>query len=100
MAVARRTCPGWLTTSSPATYRLAGDDLEEDLHHVEPAPAGLAGSARRTGRSSSSLVGVLATVLSPASIRRVLRPGSGGIRFAGALDSAIDRRSADGEQFG
>jgi len=42
-------------TSSPAAYRLAGDDLEEDLHHVEPAPAGLAGSARRT-RSSSSPV--------------------------------------------
>ena len=44
--------------------------------------------------------GVLVTVLSPAPIRRVLRPCSGGIGFAGALDSAIDRRSADGEQFG
>ena len=40
------------------------------------------------------------TVLSPAPIRGVLRPCSGGTRFAGALDSAIDRRSADGEQFG
>ena len=44
--------------------------------------------------------GVLVTVLSQAPIGRVLRPCSGGTRFAGALDSAIDRRSADGEQFG
>ena len=50
--------------------------------------------------SSAAVLGVLVTVLSPAPIGRVLRPGSGGIRFAGALDSAIDRRSADGEQFG
>jgi hypothetical protein len=63
MAVARRTCPGWLATSSPAAYRLAGDDLEEVLHHVEPAPAGLAGSAENevvifTGTGDKWLAGV------------------------------------------
>jgi hypothetical protein len=45
-------------------------------------------------------MGVLATVLSPAPIRSVLRPCSGGTTFAGALDSAIDRRPADGEHSG
>jgi len=52
----------------------------------------------RAGRAAA--LTVLVTVLSPAPIGRVLRPCSGGTRFAGALDSAIDRRSADGEQFG
>ena len=41
---------------------------------------------------------MLVTVLSPAAIRirGVLRTCSGGTEFAGALDGAIDRRSADG----
>jgi len=49
--------------------------------------------------SEVGLTGVLVTVLSPAPIGSVLRRCSGGTRFAGALDSAIDRRSANGEQF-
>ena len=56
--------------------------------------------ATATEQTTASGYGVLVTVLSAAPIRRVLRPCSGGTRFAGALDSAIDRRSADGEQFG
>jgi hypothetical protein len=49
----------------------------------------------RAAQLPSTAIGCTAACQTP-----VLRPCSGGTRFAGALDSAIYRRSADGELFG
>ena len=77
------------------------DEVEEPEGSIQGAKKQY--SVKQCGCCASQLIlgdGVLVTVLSPAPIRGVLRPCSGGIGFAGALDSAIGRRSADGGQFG